>query len=484
MADSQKDAIRNTLSSNFSIITGGPGVGKTTIIRCILYILSKYGNDVALAAPTGKASKRMKEATGQNASTIHRLLGTGRGMATNDDDNEDDNTTENNEQKKIVNKLFLHDETNLLSSDVFIIDESSMIDTSLMNSLLRAIPDSSMVVFVGDVDQLPSVGPGKILEDMINSGVVTVSRLTTIFRQAQSSKIITSAHAVNHGKVPELDKNTPDDDFHFIERTDMNDCLDMILKLVDYIPKRYGCDPLWDVQVLTPKKASDVGTENLNMVLQMYYHPDVKLFRDKERIKEKEKRNELLTPEERFYRQTEIKTQIVKRGFKIFTEGDKIMQVKNNYKKDVFNGDVGQIIKIDENATNENEFALINFPDNEGNKYINYSKNELFEQVVLSYACTIHKSQGSEYPYIIVPMMPTFSIMLQRKLLYTGITRGKKHVCIVGNRESLKQAVHDHYRKIVSRRKTKLCHWLKYVDKYGKLPTIYVPDEEVDYDDD
>ena len=483
LADSQKEAIKNTLSSNFSVITGGPGVGKTTIIRCILYILSKYHNTVALAAPTGKASKRMQEATGKPASTIHRLLGTAK-MVKDDEEEENEEVGDKEEYKVVRNKLFLHDETDPLTDDVFIIDESSMIDTSLMHSLLRAIPDSSMVILVGDVDQLPSVGLGKILEDIINSNTVKVSRLTTIFRQAQSSKIITSAHAVNHGKVPELDKNSPEDDFHFIERNDMNNCLEMILKLVDYIPKRYGCDPLWDVQVLSPKKASDVGTENLNMILQMYYHPDVKLFRDQERIKEKENKNEPLTPEERFYKQCEVKTPVAKRGFKIFTEGDKVMQIKNNYKKDVFNGDVGIIEKLDPEVTEGDDFALVKFPDNETNRYVKYSKKDLFDEIVLSYACTIHKSQGSEYPYLIIPMMPTFSIMLQRKLLYTGITRGKKHVCIVGNRESLKQAVHDHYRKIVSVRKTKLKYWLKYVNKHGRLTTDYIADDNFDFGDD
>lgn len=451
LAPSQKKAIMNSLQHPFSVITGGPGVGKTTIIRCLINILKKNGNDISLAAPTGRASKRMSEATGMQASTIHRLLGV-TGM-----------TTDEEGKKKVGG--FDHDEDFPLEADVFIIDESSMIDNSLMASLLMAIPEGCMVVLVGDVDQLPSVGAGQVLEDIITSKAVTVSRLDTIFRQAATSKIITSAHEINKGKVPQA-SNNPDDDFFILNLSDNDSCARMILKLADYIPRRFNCDPLWDLQVLSPKKASEVGTDNLNKMLQDYYNPEVKLARIQQVALDKKRHNEPLTDEEQQSLYKTFTTPMLIGGTNILAVKDKVMQIKNDYSKGVFNGDVGQIVSMDttvEKGKDSENFAVVAFPDdsNEGMKHVIYSKEELWKSITLSYACTIHKSQGSEYPYVIIPMMPTFSIMLQRKLLYTGVTRGKKMVCLVGDETAISNAVHDHFRKIVSTRKTKLKFWLQ-----------------------
>lgn len=458
LADSQKNALRNCLSRSFSVLTGGPGTGKTTIIRCLIGILEKMGNSIALAAPTGRASKRMSEATGRKASTIHRLLGVG-GMATED--------------SKDSKGYFDHDEENPLEQKVFIIDESSMIDNSLMASLLMAIPEGCMVVLVGDVDQLPSVGAGQVLEDIIKSGAVMVSRLDTIFRQAATSNIITSAHAINSGKMPTV-MDSPDSDFYIINQEDNDACSRMILKLADYLPRRFGCDRLWDVQVLSPKKASPVGTEYLNRMLQDYYYPEVKMARLQWLAKDKQKRNEFLTPEEQQSLNMQFNTpMLIGAGGNILAVGDKVMQTKNDYAKGVFNGDVGQIVEMNvqlaKNKDDDN-FAKVAFPDendNSGWRWVSYSKKELWENITLSYACTIHKSQGSEYPFVIIPMMPTFSIMLQRKLLYTGVTRGKKMVCVVGSNEAIENAVHDKFKRIVSSRKTKLKYWLQFRRKKG-----------------
>lgn len=458
LAPSQKKAIVNSLQHSFSVITGGPGVGKTTIIRCLINILKKCRNEISLAAPTGRASKRMSEATGMRASTIHRLLGV-TGMTTDEDG-----------KKKVGG--FDHDENFPLESDVYIIDESSMIDNGLMASLLMAIPEGSMVVLVGDVDQLPSVGAGQVLEDVINSGVVTVSRLDTIFRQAATSKIITSAHEINKGKVPQA-SNNPDDDFFILHLNDNNSCARMVLKLADYIPRRFNCDPLWDIQVLSPKKASEVGTDNLNKMLQDYYNPEVKWARIQQVALDKQKHHEQLTEEEQQSLYKTFTTPMLIGSTNILAVNDKVMQIKNDYSKGVFNGDVGQIVSIDTSigkGKDSENFATVAFPDdsNNGVKHVCYSKKELWENITLSYACTIHKSQGSEYPYVIIPMMPTFSIMLQRKLLYTGVTRGKKMVCLVGDETAISNAVHDHFRKIVSTRKTKLKVWLTTRKSKGK----------------
>lgn len=441
LADSQRRALEKTLKSKVGVITGGPGVGKTTIMKCLIDILEKSGNDVVCAAPTGRAAKRMQEATKHESSTIHRMLEFG---------------AEDGHVK------FKRNAENPLEGDVFIIDEFSMVDTFLMASLLEAIPPQGMVVFVGDVDQLPSVGAGKVLEDLIKSKAVVVSRLETIFRQAAESKIITAAHEINAGHFPAIENN-PNDDFFFIEAEDNVRCASAVLKLAEYIPRKFGCDPLWDVQILSPKKGSEVGTVNLNMLLQEKHIPDTAKRRAQLKAMDKSKHRLPLTIADQEALMTPILTPMVFGADNMFAEGDKVMQTVNDYSKGVFNGDVGQIEKIYPEAKVGDTCAVIAFQnDKGGSSSIPYTKDELFKNVSLSYACTIHKSQGSEYPYVIMPIMPTFSIMLQRKLIYTGVTRGKKMVVLVGSKESLGYAVHNHFRSVVGSRKTKLKYWLSH----------------------
>ena len=441
LAPKQREALQVAISSNLSVITGGPGVGKTTIIKCLISVLEKNGNTVACAAPTGRAAKRMKEATGHDARTIHRLLEVSR----------------NPEEEG----MFKRNEKNPLDEDVFIIDESSMIDTLLMLSLLKAIPSDSMLVLVGDVDQLPSVGAGKVLEDIIMSAAVPVVRLKHIFRQAAESRIITAAHQINEGKMPDMD-NDPSGDFFFIETKDNRSCAATIMNLVKYIPEKFGCDPLWDVQVLSPKKASDVGTDSLNRMLQEYYIPDTGIARKKADAQMRKKQRLTAAPGDKEALSAHIDTEVTVGKYGVFAVGDKVMQTKNNYSKGVFNGDIGQILSIDESMKDKEGFAVIAFPNESGEmEAIPYTRNELFTEVSLSYACTIHKSQGSEYPYVIIPIMPTFSIMLQRKLIYTGVTRGRKLVCLVGTKDAMAKAVKDFYKHISSIRRTKLKYWLQ-----------------------
>lgn len=441
LADSQREALETTLNNKFSIITGGPGVGKTTITRCLISILEAERNRVVCAAPTGRAAKRMSEATGHGASTIHRLL-------------EVDPETGG----------FKRNRNNLLDGSVFIFDESSMIDTYIMDCLLDAIPENAMVVFIGDVDQLPSVGAGKVLEDMIRSQAVAVSRLKTIFRQAATSKIITVAHDVNAGKMPDI-PNNPDDDFFFIEADNYPRCASIILKLADYIPQKFNCDPFMDVQVLSPKKASEVGTERLNMLLQEQYNPEVKLYRAKQMAKEKQKKDLQMTSEDYNALRQYISTPMIMTNSSIFAPNDKVMQIVNNYGKTVFNGEVGIVRDVYPDAKKEDICIVVEYPDENqrtGVKSVGYTKDELCREISLAYACTIHKSQGSEYKYVIIPVMPTFSIMLQRKLIYTGITRGKKMVIMVGSKESFKNAITNHFRAAIGTRHTKLQYWLEH----------------------
>lgn len=439
LADSQRKALETTIRNKFSIITGGPGVGKTTITRCLISILEREGNRVLCAAPTGRAAKRMAEATGHEASTIHRLLEV------------DPNTGG-----------FKHNREHPLKGDVFIFDESSMIDNYIMGCLLDAIPDRAMVVFIGDVDQLPSVGAGKVLEDMIRSRAVAVSRLKTIFRQAATSKIITAAHAVNAGKMPDI-PNNPDDDFFFLETDNYIRCASMVLKLAEYIPEKFHCDPLMDVQVLSPKKASEVGTERLNMLLQEQYNPEVKLFRAQQMARNKQKKHIDLTAEDRKALGTVVRSPMIMSRDYIFTVGDKVMHVVNDRQKEIYNGEVGIVQDVFPDAKAEDICITVEYPDDRGFKReVGYTKDELAREVTLAYACTIHKSQGSEYKYVIIPVMPTFSIMLQRKLIYTGITRGKKMVILVGSKESFGFAITNHFRAAVGTRHTKLQYWLEH----------------------
>mgnify|MGYP000845019748 FL=1 len=464
LADKQREALIMAIKSNFSVITGGPGVGKTTIIRCLISVLAE-GNRIALAAPTGRAAKRMKDATKHRATTIHRLLGCGSGDEDEEEDDDDDVVNEDDDTASALDYRFDHNAKNPLKQDVFVIDESSMVDISLMKYLLEAIPDGKKVIIVGDVDQLPSVGPGKVLEDIIRSGAVPVCRLDVIYRQAKESKIITASHDINHGRMPKI-TNQEHDDFFLIQTADNISCANMVRRLAQYIPNKFGCDPLWDVQVLSPKRASDVGTEALNRALQEDFIPDVAVKRAQLEIKERMKHKVEVSDEDKKVLNQKINTPIFVARYNIYAVGDKVMQTVNSYQKGVFNGDIGQIIWFNTEYLDRKEdvedFAIVAFPSDDGSGTVEkkYSKEELKMELTLAYACTVHKSQGSEYPFVIIPIMPTFSIMLQRKLLYTGVTRGRKLVCLVGQEDAVKKAVRDVYRKYVSNRRTKLQYWL------------------------
>lgn len=373
----QKNAIKQALLSKVLVITGGPGTGKTTTILGIISLLKRLNMEILLAAPTGRAAKRMSETCGFIAKTIHRLLGF-----------------------KPPNG-YEHDGDNPLVGDVLIVDEISMIDIVLMNSLLKAVPDKMKVIFVGDIDQLPSVGPGNVLSDIITSGVVPVVKLDTIFRQAQDSDIIKNAHRINKGEFPYLN-NGKQSDFFYIEQEDSAAIPQMIVDLCKTrLPKHYGIYPVSDIQVLCPMNRSENGASNLNCVLQSALNPNVVAL---------------------------------KRGGTEFRVGDKIMQIKNNYSKNVFNGDKGLIRSI-------NMDSRTVFVDFDGN-LVEYDVSEL-DELVLSYAVTIHKSQGSEYPIVIMPFTMQFYTMLQRNLLYTGITRAKKAIILIGTKKAIDCAVRN-----------------------------------------
>lgn len=379
--DAQAAALRNTFSSKVMVITGGPGVGKTTLIRAILKIFRVKKQKVVLCAPTGRAAKRISETTGAEAKTIHRLL--------------------IYDPKR---NQFKHDAEHPLSGDIFIVDEASMIDLPLAYQLIRAIPLHAALVIVGDVDQLPSVGPGCVLRDIIESNAVPVSRLTHIFRQAARSAIVTNAHRVNEGLMPEFPAEKPSSpdasDFYFVAAEEPEKACRMIVRLVtESIPKRFGFKPREDIQVLTPMQRGELGARNLNVQLQQALNP----------------RGEAL---ERF-------------GW-TYRVGDKVMQLQNDYDKDVFNGDIGRIVKIDET---ERELH-IRYDD----RTVSYDFREL-DELALSYATTIHKSQGSEYPCVVVPIHTQHFVLLQRNLLYTAITRGKKLVVLVGTQKALSIAI-------------------------------------------
>jgi len=378
LADKQIDAIRCAANNKVMVITGGPGTGKTTIINAVIKVFSALKAKILLAAPTGRAAKRMSEATGQEAKTIHRLLEFGK-------------------------EGFKRNEESPLDCHLLIVDEASMIDTLLMNHLLKAVPPSATFIMVGDVNQLPSVGAGNVLRDIIDAGIVPVVELNEIFRQAKTSSIIVNAHTINGGIVPNL-KSSQDklDDFYFIEQEDPENARDTIIGLVrDRIPKRFGFDPVDDIQVLTPMRKGTIGATALNTELQKALNPG---------------EGGLM------------------RGGRTFKTGDKVMQIRNNYDKEVYNGDIGRISSID---TEAQEVTVT--IDGRG---VAYDYTEL-DEIVHAYSVSIHKSQGSEYPCVVIPILTQHYMMLQRNLLYTGVTRGKKLVVIVGTKKAMSIAVRN-----------------------------------------
>jgi exodeoxyribonuclease V alpha subunit len=373
LASRQIDAIRMAIRNKVMVITGGPGTGKTTIINAVLKIFSQLQVKILLAAPTGRAAKRMSETTGHESRTIHRLL-----------------------EFSMTRGGFQKDEDSPLDCDLLVIDEASMIDTVLMHHLLKAIPVHSTFILVGDVNQLPSVGAGNVLNDIIASEKVAVVRLNEIFRQAQKSRIIVNAHSINNGIVPYTGNPSRNDDFYFIEQEDPQKVLENILQLVtSRIPDRFGFHAVDDIQVLSPMHRGVIGAGNLNQELQ-----------------------KALNPEERG----------VVSGNRSFLVNDKVMQIRNNYDKDVFNGDIGRI----QSVSIEQQEVVICF---DGRNQV-YDFSDL-DEIVLAYAISVHKSQGSEYPVVVMPVLTQHYMLLQRNLIYTAVTRGKKLVVLVGTRKAL-----------------------------------------------
>jgi exodeoxyribonuclease V alpha subunit len=379
LAENQAKAIRCSLENKIMVITGGPGTGKTTIINAVLKIFSKLGVRTLLAAPTGRAAKRMSETSGHEAKTIHRLL-----------------------EYSFTHGGFQKNEDKPLNCDLLILDEVSMIDTILMHHLLKAIPTFATVVLVGDVNQLPSVGAGNVLNDIIASGTVSVVELNVIFRQARESRIVVNAHKINSGILPTFENPEPDDDFYFIQQEDPEKVLEIILELTKTrIPKRFDLDPVDDIQVLTPMHKGVVGSGNLNMALQESLNPS----------------QEMIT-----------------RGNQNFKVNDKVMQIRNNYDKDVFNGDIGRIAEI-----RQDDYEITVTFDR---RDIIYGFSDL-DELVLAYAISVHKSQGSEYPAVVIPVLTQHYILLQRNLIYTAVTRGRKLVVMVGTRKAFAIGVNN-----------------------------------------
>jgi exodeoxyribonuclease V alpha subunit len=378
LAPEQKIAAMLGVKEKVLIITGGPGTGKSTITKAILSISEKVTQRILLAAPTGRAAKRMTEITGKKAFTIHNLL-----------------------EFSFATGKFKRNRDNPLACDLFIVDEASMIDTQLMNHLLKAIPTDARIIFIGDIDQLPSVGPGNVLKDLIQSERIAVIQLKKIFRQAAGSLIVTNAHRINQGEFPDISYH-PQGDFQFIEAENPEDVIKIILDLVSHrLTKSHRFHRFDDIQVLSPMKRGLIGSENLNTLLQQQLNPSP-------------------TPLFRFGR--------------CFHVGDKVMQIRNNYEKEVYNGDVGKIVEID--LTDQT--LKVGF---EG-KIVPYDFIEI-DELVLAYAISIHKYQGSECPCVIIPIHTSHFKMLFRNLLYTGLTRGKKRVVFVGTKKALAIAIRN-----------------------------------------
>ncbi len=372
LAPEQKSAVSSGMQEKVLIVTGGPGTGKSTITKAILAITEKITTRILLAAPTGKAAKRISEITYKKAFTIHSLL-----------------------EMDFTNGSFKRNRNNPLSCDLIIIDEASMIDTQLMNHLLRAIPADARLILIGDVDQLPSVGPGTVLKDLIRSELLPIIRLKKIFRQAAGSRIITNAHRINEGTFPDL-SSASYSDFQFIEAEEPEEVLKTIVDLVKTgLAKSHRFHRFEDIQILCPMKRGIIGTENINIVLQQQLNPS---------------HNPL------------------HRMGRCFHIGDKVMQIRNNYEKEVFNGDVGKIVEID---FTENQLKVAF-----DGKVIDYDFTEM-DELILAYAVSIHKFQGSECPCVIIPVHTTHFKMLYRNLLYTGLTRGKKRAIFIGTKKAI-----------------------------------------------
>jgi exodeoxyribonuclease V alpha subunit len=385
LAPAQRAAIELVARAPVAVVTGGPGVGKTTVVRAILALFHDAKLKTALAAPTGRAAKRMTEATGTAATTIHRLL-------------------EVDPRKG----QFSRNEMSPLEIQAVIVDESSMIDVSLAHSLMRAIPDGARVVLVGDVDQLPSVGPGSVLRDAIQSGVIPTARLTEVFRQAETSQIVRGAHAILRGEEPEPSvsmsgSRAASGELFVVERSDPEEAARTIVDIVEgRIPKAFGLDPKRDVQVLVPMVRGSVGTRSLNEALQARLNPNGETLR---------------------------------RGNTLFRVGDRVMQMRNDYDREIFNGDVGFVSAIDE------EGEALTLTLEEGRDVV--AEGEQLDELSLAYACTVHKAQGSEYPAIVIGLVNQHFVMLARKLLYTAVTRARRLAVIVGSRWALREAVRD-----------------------------------------
>jgi len=382
LSPSQHEALAVALTSRAVVITGGPGVGKTTLVQSLLKILTAKKLKCILAAPTGRAAQRLAEATGLEASTLHRLLEfqPGRGG-------------------------FQKNASNPLEGDVVVVDEVSMVDVPLMSRLLDAIPRKARLILVGDADQLPSVGPGLVLGDIIRSGMIPVVHLREIFRQSGDSRIISGAHAINRGEIPDIIEAPKDSDFVFIDREDPEECAATLVTMVrDRLPKHLGVDPVEGVQILTPMHRGSLGIRELNLRLQASLNP-----------------------------RSDYRDEYQAYG-NLFRVGDKVIQTSNNYDKEVFNGDIGRIRSMDK----EERQVIVRF----GKREVVYEFGDL-DELELAYAITIHKSQGSEFPVVVIPLAMQQYLLLQRNLLYTGVTRGKRMVVLIGQKKALGMAVRN-----------------------------------------
>ena len=395
LAEEQREAVEKAARIPLLVVTGGPGVGKTTIVRAILSVFERQHVATRLAAPTGRAAKRLSEATGREATTLHRLL-------------EFDPKT----------STFKRDEKRPLEAGAVIVDESSMIDVWMADALTQAIAEGSRLILVGDIDQLPSVGPGSFLRDAIASGAVTCVRLLKIFRQAEQSLIVQNAHRINAGEQPVIpEPGDTNADFFVVEKRDPDEARKVILELVQSrIPRRFGLDPVRDIQVLTPMNRGPAGTALLNADLQAALNP--------------------------------IGASI-QRGQTTFRVGDKVMQLRNDYDRAVWNGDVGFVVSVDV----EEETLVVRFDDER--EAVVYDGSSL-DELTLAYACTIHKSQGSEYPAVVMPMLTTHFVMLSKNLLYTGVTRGKRLVVLVADPKAVRIALSPERGMLHELRRTRL----------------------------